>query len=75
MKIYIFTQEQVCKICDGKRHGICDCCSWKQLPHTTTEKALKKMREAVKPFEDGYEEITHIEEALEAALRALVEGK
>lgn len=47
-RIYIFTQEQLCKICEGKRHGICDCCSWKQMPHLSQQKAIRVMGEAMR---------------------------
>ena len=78
MRIYIFTQQQLCAKCKAeceKYDGLepdCEVCSYKKLPHTPSNKALAKMRAAVEPFVNGFDEITHIGGALEAALCALV---
>lgn len=72
-RIYIFTQEQVCKICEGKRHGICDCCSWKQMPHVSAEKASRIMADAM--FLRGKQCSFSFQTLANYALRALVEAK
>ena len=46
----------------------------KKANFTRTE-AIEKMREAVKQYEIGYDEIEDVDCALEAALNALLDGK
>lgn len=53
-RIYIFTQEQLCKLCKDKCaefDGLtpdCDVCSYKELPNITEKKALRVMGEAMR---------------------------
>ena len=83
--IYVFTQEQVCKICEGKRHGICDCCYWKQMPHLSRQEAIERMTVAMCKFDctdneracencNEWEKYDKCESLAEAALNALLSG-
>lgn len=73
--IYVFSQEQVCKMCEGKRHGICDCCSWEQMPHLSRQEAIERIAKALRSNIVETQAQCSCLNMAEAALDALLERK